>query len=102
MIDAIPELKPECSKVAVTDAGSNMLLGMKLSRHVDANLKCIDHVMNTAIQSAWRAESETRISSLIKMCTDLCAYVHRSSLAAGHIKQVIFKVIQRYLVVYFF
>jgi hypothetical protein len=89
MVDSIPELRPECSKVAVTDAGSNMLLAMKLSKHMDSNLRCVDHILNTAIQTAWRAESDTRVSKILKMCTDLCTYVHRSSLAAGHIKQVI-------------
>jgi prophage DNA circulation protein len=88
MVDAIPELKPECTKTAVTDAGTNMLSAMKISRHMDSNLKCVDHIMNTAIQTAWKAENETPVANILKMCTDLSAYVHRSSLAAGHIKQV--------------
>jgi hypothetical protein len=88
MIESIPGLLPSCSKVAVTDAGSNMLLAMKVSKHVDANLKCIDHVLNTSIKEAWKAETGTPVAKVLKMCTDLCTYVHRSSLAAGYIRQV--------------
>jgi hypothetical protein len=84
--------------VAITDAGSNMLLAMKISRTIDCNLRCIDHVLNTSIKEAWKAD--TPIAGILKSCTDLCTYVHRSSLAAGHIRQVyMYMLFNRYLTV---
>jgi hypothetical protein len=88
MVESIPALRPDCSKVAETNSGSNMLLAMKLSRNVDHNLRCVDHVLNTAIKEAWKVETETPVALILKLCTDLCSYVHRSSPAAGYIRQV--------------
>jgi hypothetical protein len=88
MVDSIPGLKDDADRVAVTDSGSNMLLGMKLAKSVTDNLRCLDHILNTAISEAWKKERKTPVSKVIAKATALATRTHKSSLSAGHIRQV--------------
>jgi hypothetical protein len=61
---------------------------MKLAKSVTDNLRCLDHILNTAISEAWKKERKTPVSKVIAKATALATRTHKSSLSAGHIRQV--------------
>jgi hypothetical protein len=75
MMESIPGLSPDCERVAVTDSGSNMLAGMKAAKSITSNLRCVDHIINTCVQNAWKEEES--VVGIMKICTELTAKVNR-------------------------
>jgi hypothetical protein len=77
MMENIPGLPPSCERVAVTDSGSNMLAGMKAAKSITSNIRCLDHIVNTCVQNAWKEEGP--VADIMKKCSDLTAKVNRLS-----------------------
>jgi hypothetical protein len=75
MMETVPGLSPNCDRVAVTDSGSNMLAGMRAAKSITSNLRCLDHIINTCVQNAWKEEGP--ITDIMKLCADLTAKVNR-------------------------
>ena len=74
-IAKVPGLSELTRSYAVTDSAANILKSVRDCDRIYAGVRCIDHVIHTAVEAAF----QTAIKSIVTHCKKIAAATHKSS-----------------------